>query len=279
MREKLTQLGMEGTSLLIRDPDTGAEMRRITGEELSRVCALLSELEETIRIVERRGIDFADYLAKRDSAGHLPMFRIILDGEEKFFHQADDRDAFLRDAGIVIEEPALESLPADPNTPEPPQKEDKEEDTTWQRLQLNIEMHEAKDLEQLFKQLDSFDLSIDDYYLVQEESVSGEKLRTRYGLGSEGSMTDIAGVKEILHQIHAFGKEGMEVKRFKGLGEMNAEELWDTTLDPTRRKLLRVSLEEAGEAERLFSVLMGENVEQRRQYIEDHALEVKNLDV
>ncbi|RYG16741.1 hypothetical protein EON82_24655, partial [bacterium] len=59
----------------------------------------------------------------------------------------------------------------------------------------------------------------------------------------------------------------------------NSEELWDTTLDPTRRVLLKVTLDEAGEAERLFSVLMGEDVEVRRKFIEDHALEVKNLDV
>jgi DNA gyrase subunit B len=72
---------------------------------------------------------------------------------------------------------------------------------------------------------------------------------------------------------------GIEIKRFKGLGEMNAEQLWETTLDPTIRTLLRVTLQEAAEAERLFSVLMGEDVERRRQFIEDHALEVKNLDV
>jgi DNA gyrase subunit B len=71
----------------------------------------------------------------------------------------------------------------------------------------------------------------------------------------------------------------MEIKRFKGLGEMNSEELWETTLDPSKRILLRVTLTEAGEAERMFSVLMGEDVERRRQFIEDHALEVKNLDV
>ena len=75
------------------------------------------------------------------------------------------------------------------------------------------------------------------------------------------------------------GKHGIEVKRFKGLGEMNAEQLWETTLDPSRRTLMRVTLQEAGEAERMFSVLMGEDVERRRQFIEEHALEVKNLDV
>ena len=69
------------------------------------------------------------------------------------------------------------------------------------------------------------------------------------------------------------------MQRFKGLGEMNSEQLWETTLDPNRRVLLRVTLQEAVEADRMFSVLMGEDVERRRQYIEEHALEVKNLDV
>jgi DNA gyrase subunit B len=90
---------------------------------------------------------------------------------------------------------------------------------------------------------------------------------------------DIPGVREILPQILALGKAGIEIKRFKGLGEMKSEQLWETTMDPSKRVLLRVTLEEAGEAERLFSVLMGEDVERRRQFIEEHALEVKNLDV
>ncbi len=87
------------------------------------------------------------------------------------------------------------------------------------------------------------------------------------------------GVSQILSEVHAIGKTGIDIKRFKGLGEMNAEQLWETTLDPGVRVLLRVTLHEAAEAERMFSVLMGEDVERRRQFIEDHALEVKNLDV
>ena len=86
-------------------------------------------------------------------------------------------------------------------------------------------------------------------------------------------------IPSLLDKLHEVGRRGLEIKRFKGLGEMDAEQLWDTTMDPTRRTMLRVTWDGAAEADQLFSILMGEEVEQRRQFIEEHALEVKNLDV
>ena len=83
----------------------------------------------------------------------------------------------------------------------------------------------------------------------------------------------------MLTAIHEESKRGMDIKRFKGLGEMDAEQLWDTTMNPDNRVLLRVTWDQASEADQLFSILMGEEVEPRRRYIEEHALEVKNLDV
>jgi DNA gyrase subunit B len=109
--------------------------------------------------------------------------------------------------------------------------------------------------------------------------VTGEKLMTPYALLSDNETINIAGVSQIVPEIHKLARKSIEIKRFKGLGEMNAEELWETTLDRSKRVLLRVTLEQAGEAEQLFSVLMGEDVERRRRFIEEHALEVKNLDV
>ncbi len=86
-------------------------------------------------------------------------------------------------------------------------------------------------------------------------------------------------ISQIAPGIREIGSKDMEIKRFKGLGEMNADQLWETTMDPARRVLLRVRAEEAEEAERMFSLLMGDDVERRRDFIEDNALEVKNLDV
>ena len=84
---------------------------------------------------------------------------------------------------------------------------------------------------------------------------------------------------EILTALDRLGRRGLEIKRFKGLGEMDAEQLWETTMDASKRVLLRVTWEQASNAEQLFSILMGEAVEPRRKFIEEHALEVKNLDV
>jgi DNA gyrase subunit B len=271
MRQIYTNLGLEGTSLVIRDADTGNESKRIGGAELGRVIELLGKLEELVKVVQRRGIDFADFLSRRDSNGHLPAHRVVVEGEEQFFHSTDERDQYLREQKLFME-PQAEGHAA-------PAVNGNGEDAHWQRLQKNHELHEVKDLDKLFNELEEIGLSIDDYYLTQEESVSGEKLLTRYALVNETRLIDVAGVSQILPEIHGIAKQGIEIKRFKGLGEMNSEELWQTTLDPSKRVLLRVTLEDAGEAERMFSVLMGEDVERRRKFIEDHALEVKNLDV
>jgi DNA gyrase subunit B len=84
---------------------------------------------------------------------------------------------------------------------------------------------------------------------------------------------------ELLNYVKAEGKKDASVQRYKGLGEMNAEQLAETTMNPEKRTLLQVRLEDAVESEEIFSTLMGEDVESRRKFIEDNALDVKNLDV
>jgi len=101
------------------------------------------------------------------------------------------------------------------------------------------------------------------------------------GEGDKQMVYTIYKMSEILDRVLEIGRRGIEIKRFKGLGEMNAKELYDTTMDPTKRKMLRVRLDEDNsvEADRMFTILMGDVVEPRKQFIEDNALNVRNLDV
>jgi DNA gyrase subunit B len=86
-------------------------------------------------------------------------------------------------------------------------------------------------------------------------------------------------VVQVIEMVKSLGQRGLSVQRYKGLGEMNPDQLWETTMDPAKRVLLQVTLENAYAAEEIFSILMGEQVEPRRQFIEQHALEVRNLDI
>jgi DNA gyrase subunit B len=89
----------------------------------------------------------------------------------------------------------------------------------------------------------------------------------------------IATGEELASKVVETAKNGMNIQRYKGLGEMNPEQLWETTMDPTRRTLLQVTVDDAVEADGIFSVLMGDQVEPRRQFIEENALRVRNLDI
>ena len=105
MRQALTSQALENSALVLRDAETGAEKRRLAGEELRRVIELLEKLEELIKVIQRRGIDFAEFLGRREErTGRLPLYRTVVEGEEEFHYSADDRDAYLREKNLVVED-------------------------------------------------------------------------------------------------------------------------------------------------------------------------------
>ncbi|MBA3608248.1 MAG: DNA gyrase subunit B, partial [Chthoniobacterales bacterium] len=139
-----------------------------------------------------------------------------------------------------------------------------------------IELHEAASIQKLIGELGRKGLKVDHYAAADKpifELIEGD--------GEKATAHPLFSIPEILEKIMEIGRRGVQIKRFKGLGEMNAKELFSTTMDPERRKLLKVDLNDdnAVEADQMFSKLMGDVVEPRRQYIEDNALNVRNLDV
>ncbi len=193
------------------------------------------------------------------SEGGLPQFRICTEGQEEIYYKREEYekrvDKLKKRTKGLAEGEEEESIAAE-------------------------ELHEVDRINEIDKQLKKqFGLDLKDFLLKPVKTVSGEAAPRKFELLSGDDKYEVASLGDICASIRQIGGKGIEIKRFKGLGEMNADQLWDTTMNPQTRTLLSVKLDDAGEADRLFSILMGSDVEKRRNFIREHALEVQNLDV
>ncbi|MGB6918802.1 MAG: DNA topoisomerase (ATP-hydrolyzing) subunit B [Phycisphaerae bacterium] len=280
MKMTLLRIGVEGTTLRVNPPPKSRKQpAEISGAKLEELALLLTDMEELVRSLHRRGIPWEEFLAHRDKQGNFPTWAArIGDGVQLFHSEAEAAKAI----AAAFPKPKR-GRAADKKTEKPGKgekvKEAEEPAAEEPEIPEPEELFGARELNKLAKKLRSRGLDAADWHLEAEEPVSGEKPYTKFTVASNGEAVGVAGVSEILPTIRRLGKKGMDIQRFKGLGEMNAEQLWETTMDPARRTLKQVLVEDATEAEHIFSVLMGEKVEPRRAFIEQHALEVRNLDV
>jgi DNA gyrase subunit B len=273
MVRELATRGLDGTKLTAHaagSANPAAGDRVFEGESLGKLVKVLADLEDPIIILERRSLTVAQLLARATPIG-LPVCRVVLSGEERWFASRQEAERF-REAEqakrghefIVVDELHTAAAAAVNGNGRPAE-------TFY--LQ---ELHEVVGINRGIEKLKEFGFVAGD--LVPLPRIAGREPPLRYTLQNADSKVVLTHLRDLPPEVRRFGERGMKVTRFKGLGEMDPEELWDTTLDPTRRTLLRVKMEDAFKAEDMFRTLMGEKVEPRRDFIQKHALEVKEID-
>jgi len=154
------------------------------------------------------------------------------------------------------------------------EEENSDAEKDQQRVQVN-EFHEVRTINSALKGIAEFGFDIES--LLPQERTGIEE--PRFILRRGENETGVEDLRSLIGAVRAAGEKGIHVTRFKGLGEMNAEELRETTLDPDNRTLIKVKMDNVSEADDMFRILMGDKVEPRREFIEKHALDVRDLDV
>lgn len=241
----LLDLGREGHKL-IRVKDK----KDFTDNQFKELLQLLTELEKIGKSLEKRGVELAKYLTFRQpKTKKMPIYRVKVDGITHF----------------VYSDKELAEL------------------TSKEGEQDVLELFEADEVEQLIAKIEKLGLDISTYCAEElpKEPAKAETKRPKalYRIVNEKDEKDLFALREVLAYIKESATKGMHIQRYKGLGEMNPHQLWDTTMDPEKRTVLKVTLEDAVEADKMFTVLMGDQVEPRRQFIEEFAHQVKNLDI
>ena len=255
----LLELGVE--ELKLADPK-GQEL--LSGKQLSEMLDLLSEIEVLLDRIRRRGVDVAEYLQHRDpKTGLLPQYRVTFVSGGEPEHRFAFTEPQLRQMLVEAEKQSGEQLEIF--------SEGGEEGKGRGRGVRWTELYSAQPLSKLLSTLEKKGVK-PQHLLPQEQPLA-------MLINGDGRQVPVRSLVELLNLVREHGSKGLSIQRFKGLGEMNPEQLWETTMNPEKRKMLKVTLEDAVKADEIFTVLMGDEVEPRRQFIEDNALNVRNLDV
>lgn len=280
MARELLDRGIEGVklSILAREGTKDAPLS-FEGDKLRQLMTLLDELEESLGILERRGQN-VPLLLKVMKNGIVPSFKITLGNHIHWRYTDEEVDEFRQEqikAGrhlLVADEEVAKPDGAKPEGA--PEAKPNGKTNGHGEIFAVQELHEVKGVNAGLRKLRA--LGLDAHDLVPAARVAGREPLQRIFLENAERKQNLAHLRELVAEVRKLGEKGMKITRFKGLGEMDGEELWDTTLDPERRTLLKVQLEDVLKADEMFRVLMGEKVEPRRDFIQKHALEVKEID-
>ena len=268
----LLDLGSEDLKL-VRSRD----QKEFTKNQFQKLLEILTWLDRLIGQLNRRGVRWEDYyrLLNLESL-QLPRFLVRFNNDERFL--ADDE--------------ALSEFAKDWQEAHPVENgEDEEEEVCEENGEEYevMEIFEAREISKCFQSLTKLGLPPEKEMVdkngdrVDQNGVkvdkNGEAVPPLYELVSEGRRIPIYKLLDILQQVKLLGGQGLAIQRYKGLGEMNPEQLWETTMDPEKRTLVKIKLDDAVAADEMFTILMGDVVAPRRDFIFRNALFVKNLDI
>jgi DNA gyrase subunit B len=242
----------------------------VAGKDMERLCRCLAAMEEALLALERRGVNLRTHVERQDvETGRLPVYHVFLGREEHWFVTRASMDEFLQEQ----EKEAGQELSVS-DRPEPSGNGNGDATTATPKVHVT-ELHEVRTINSQLKELTGFGFDIQALISQERTGIEG----ARYTLRREENEIGLEDLRGLLPAVRAAGEKGLTITRFKGLGEMNAEELRETTLDPTNRTLIKVTMNDVAAADDMFRVLMGDKVEPRREFIQKYALDVRNLDI
>ncbi|MFH2069749.1 MAG: DNA topoisomerase (ATP-hydrolyzing) subunit B [Elusimicrobiota bacterium] len=246
--EQLEKFLLEGATSQIALSQLNGSKKIYRDKEIYAVSKDLIELDGLLKRLKKKNVLWDNYLEFRKK-GKIPLYRVETEEGVSFINSDKEWKEFKSNYIAKKKEMSEEGL-------------GKNVRDLWELARVDA----------IVKRLEGVDFDISNYDIPREKPLY--RIKT-----NGGDVYDLPNFLAVIDTIREIGKKESTIQRYKGLGEMNPEQLWETTMDPERRKFLQVRLEDAVSADRIFTTLMGDKVEPRRQFIEQNALEVKNLDI